>query len=139
MTALFRRKGANGHYCGLYEDLTTAQRNLLERKLRLAETELPVIASAKDDNSWFLLTSMRLAWESSGSAGFIPIEEICDAAVDLQGIAHTGKTKLQIDQIEIISSAGGEYKIEVEPGAPFLGVLHIFKNIAHRNNALRLP
>lgn len=59
--SIFRRKGADGAYTRLFDNMESGQRKALLGGLKLREAELPVIGSLRGPGSWLILTTERLA------------------------------------------------------------------------------
>ena len=66
LSSIFRRKGANGSYTRLFEDLEPVQKEALLKEAPLQEGELPVIGSVESQDTWLIITTERLVWRLKG-------------------------------------------------------------------------
>jgi hypothetical protein len=132
-TSIFRRKGGDGTYTRLFDNLDPSQRSMLLAKFKLGGSELPVIGSVQDSGNWLVLTTERLAWCIEGKRREIAANVIRDATADLKHLQHSDHSKLGMRQLQIVTMGDGEYSIELEPGAPLSGVWNVLKNLGARN------
>ena len=134
--SIFRRKGGDGVYTRLFDSLEPGQRSTLLSALELREAELPVIGSIRGPNSWLLLTTERLTWAIAGRRHELAAEIIHDTTADLKGLQDSGKSKLEMRTLQVITLAGEEYTIDLEPGQPLSGTWNVLKNLGARNRRL---
>lgn len=132
-TSVFRRKGQDGVYTRLFENLSSSQRKNLHAAQTLKSEELPVIASIEDADNWLLLTTDRLLWSIAGQRRELPVTAISDAKADLNKMQRTQITMLELEEIEIKTVSGELLTIVVEPGEPLSGIWAVLKNIGNRN------
>lgn len=131
--SIFRRKGGDGTYTRLFDNLDLSQRNMLLAEFKPNESELPVIGSIQDSSNWFILTTERLAWSIKGNRQEVAATVIRDATADLKQLQRSDHSKLGMSQLQIATLENGEYLIELEPGVPLSGVWNILKNLGARN------
>jgi hypothetical protein len=131
--AIFRRRGGDGTYTRLFDNLDPPQQSTLLAKLTLYESELPVIGSVKDADNWLVLTTERLVWSMRGEREEIVAEAIRDATIDLGQLQHCGHSKLGMRQLHVVTTGVGGYLIELEPGGPLSGTWSVLKNLGTRN------
>jgi hypothetical protein len=130
--SIFRRKGEDGAYTRLFDNLDPSQRSTLLAVFQLHESELPVVGSVHDSSNWLVLTTSRLAWSTKGECQEVAAAAIRDAKPDLKQIPGSD-SKLGLRQLQIITMGNGEYSIELEPGGPLSGTWNILKNLGARN------
>lgn len=131
--SIYRRRGGNGAYTRLFEDLEQSQQATLLAGLAQRDAELPVIGSLMSGDNWLILSTERLVWCADGKRSELPLLALRDTHVD-RGALRTGPSgKTTLDRIEIVTFDEGEHVIRVEPGPPFFGFLNVLKNIGTRN------
>jgi len=135
-TSIFRRKGGDGAYTRLFDNLDPSQRSTLLAEFKLNESELPVIGSIQDSSNWLVLTTERLAWSIEGKRREVAAIVIRDATADLKHLQLRDHSKLETKQLQIVTMGDGEHSIELEPGAPLSGVWNILKNLGTRNRGI---
>jgi len=135
-TSIFRRKGGDGTYTRLFDNLDPSQRSMLLAEFKLSESELPVIGSIQDSGNWLVLTTERLAWSIEGKRQEVAATVIRDATADLKQLQRSDHSKLGMRQLQIVTMGDGEYSIELEPGAPLSGVWNVLKNLGARNRGV---
>jgi hypothetical protein len=133
LSATFKRKGGDGHYTRLFDNLDPFQKEILLRQANLSDTELPIIGSAEAEDKWLLLTTDRLMWRSGDEFTALDVADIDDAVADFQKLMTTGSHKEQMRELQILTMNGEQRIIEVEEGAPLIGVWHVLKNLGVRN------
>jgi hypothetical protein len=134
--SIFRRRGGDGTYTRLFDNLDASQRTALFSMFKLRESELPVIGSVQDSDSWLVFTNERLVWSCGGQRQEVPADTVRDVTPDLQHLQH-GRAKLEMRHLQVVTMGGDEYRIEVEPGAPLSGVWNVLKNLGARNRRVR--
>jgi hypothetical protein len=133
LSAIFKRKGQDGKFTRLFENFELSQKEWLLQKVQLGEGELPVIGSAESQSKWMLVTTSRIVWYADAKMQSLPAEGIRDVVADLQKLVVTGRRKNQMTEIQILTMNGEQYTIEVEEGAPLMGVWNALKNLGARN------
>jgi hypothetical protein len=133
LSAVFIRKGQGGRYTRLFENLEPHQKQLLLREIQLFEEELPVIGSMESQDKWLLITTKRIIWHTGGKTKTLAIETVQDAVADFQKLLVTGIKKEQMREVRILTVDGGQHIIEIEEGAPLMGVWNVLKNLGARN------
>jgi len=128
--SIFRRKGADGSYTRLFDNLDPSRRSTLFALLKLGASELPVIGSIQDSGNWLVLTTERLVWSIGGERREVAAGAVRDATVDLKQLQHSD-SKLEMRQLQVVTMENGEHSIELEPGAPLSGVWNVLKNLGH--------
>jgi len=132
--SIFRRKGGDGTYTRLFDNLDATQRSTLFAVLKLRESELPVIGSVQDSGNWLVLTTERLVWSIRGERREVAANTVRDATADLKQLQRSD-SKLEMRQLQVVTMGDGEYPIELEPGAPLSGVWNVLKNLGARNRS----
>jgi len=133
LSRIFTRKGEDGHYTRLFENLESAQRRTLLSNARLSEGELPIIGSLESSQRWLLLTTQRIIWNLGERTQSLPLRAIRDVVSDFRKLVNTGRKKDQMRELQILTMGGEHYTIELEPGAPLIGTWNALKNIGAGN------
>jgi hypothetical protein len=131
--AIFRRKGRDGTYTRLFDNLDPLQQSTLLAKFKLRESELPVIGSVPESGNWLLLTTQRLIWSIVGERHEVAAEAIRDAKADYAQLQRCEHSKLRMLQLQVVTMGDGIYPIELEPGAPLSGTWSVLKHLGRRN------
>jgi len=135
-TLIFQRKGSEGSFTRLFENLDPPQRELLLRYVSLDPSELPVIGSVQGPDNWLILTTQRLEWSADGVRVGSYTDSILGVRMDLEAIRRKFRAKSESRHLEIVLSDGSCYTIELEPGMPLIGVWQVLRNLASRNTAM---
>ena len=130
--AIFRRRGRDGAYTRLFDNLDPSQRDTLVAALKLRESELPVIGSVKNSDNWLLLTTERLAWSIDGKCQELAAGAVHGAVIDF-GRLHAYGSKLKMYELQVVTMGNRKYSIELEPGEPLSGVWNILMHLGRRN------
>lgn len=138
LASVFKRRGANGRFTRLFDDLEETQKETLWLQAELSGDELAIIGSVEGPNQWLILTTRKLAWCRGGSKTVLPVEDIVDAVADLHALQQSGPTKAEMRQLQIITK-DGQQAIEVESGAPLSGVWNVLKGIGTANRQRNRP
>jgi hypothetical protein len=133
--SIFRRKGGDGTYTRLFDNLDPSQRSILLAELKLHESELAVIGSVQDSSNWLVLTTERLAWSIGGERREVAANAIRDATADLKQLQRSEHTKLGMRRLQVVTMGDGEHSIELEPGRPLSGTWNVLKNLGARNRS----
>jgi hypothetical protein len=130
--SIFQRKGGDGVYTRLVDNMDAGQRSTLLTAIKLRTTELPVIGSLRGPNNWLILTTERLVWTVAGDRHEIDVQAVRDASMDLKQLENS-QSKLEARTLRVATLEGDEYTIEVEPGQPLSGTWNVLKNLGTRN------
>jgi hypothetical protein len=133
LSTIFKRKGRDGRFTRLFENLESVQKDVLLKEVQLNEGELPVIGSAESQEKWLLVTTSRIVWRLGGKAKTLPVEAVRDVVADFQKLVATGRKKDQMKELQILATSGEQYTVEVEERAPLMGVWNALKNLGARN------
>lgn len=133
LSSVFRRRGRDGLYTRLFDDLDIHQQNLLRQQLQLDYEEVPIIGSVESQDKWLLITTRRIVWRSGDKTQSLQVEAVRDVVADFRRLVATGRTKEQMKELQILATNGEQYTIEVEAGAPLMGVWNALKNLGARN------
>jgi hypothetical protein len=134
--SIFRRKGGDGVYTRLFDNLDIEQQDMLLSKFTVADWEIPVIGSSQDPDNWLVLTTGRLVWSLDGNRQEIPAAAVSDAIPDKKDLWHISN-KLKMRRLQVITVNSDKYLIEIEPGAPLIGVWNVLKHLGKRNQNTR--
>lgn len=130
LSAVFRRKGQDGHYTRLFDKLDAAQKGSLMKKVDLEEGELPIIGSVEGVKIWFMLTTRRIVWHRKNQTQCLSNEEILSAMPDINKFA---RDKHHLRELQITTKRNDQHIIEVEEGVPFYGVWNALRTLSARN------
>lgn len=136
LSAIFKRKGRDGCYTRLFENLDAQQQEALLKQVHLDEKELPVIGGAETADKWFLLTTTRITWRSGDKTESLNVKDIRDAVADFRKLVAMGRRKDKMRELQILTMNGEQHTVELEEGAPLMGVWNALKNLGSRNRRL---
>lgn len=128
-TSIFKRKGGNGRFTKLFEEFDDALKSQLLGSVRMREDELPILAFIEDVHRWLLLTTQRVCWRADGEVQKLPTLAI----VDVKPIDFGTVQKAEMNKLMVKTADGGQFVLEVEQGAPFLGIWNVLVNAMERN------
>ena len=138
LSSVFRRKGHNGQYTRLFEDLESFHRNALLENVQLNRGELPVIGGVASQDRWLMITTERVVWRVGDKTHAVSVTDIRDAVADFHGLQASGCTKLQMRELRIETMTHEQHVIEVEEGGPLSGVWNALKNLGARNRQTKV-
>ena len=133
LTSIFKRRGHDGNYTRLFENLEPAHRETLLSKIELERSELPVIGSVEGYDNWLIITTERVVWHSAGREQSLRVRDIQDVVADFQGLVATGRKKEEMRELQVLCANGERQTLELEAGAPLMGVWNALKNLGTRN------
>ena len=133
--SIFRRKGGDGAYTRLFDNLDPSQQSTLVAVFQLRKSEIPVIGSVQDSDNWLVLTTERLAWSIEGERQEVAVEAIRDATADLKQLQRGAQSKLGMRHLQVVTMSDDEYSIDLEPGEPLSGTWNVLKNLGARNRS----
>jgi hypothetical protein len=133
LTAIFKRKGQDGRYTRLFENLEPSQRESLLKEISLHVGELPVIGSAESHDTWLIVTTDRIVWRLKGKTQTLSVDDVWHVKADLPKMVATGVRKHQLRELQVETVAHEQRTIEVEEGAPLMGVWNALMNLGARN------
>ncbi len=128
LAAIFRRKGHDGRYTRLFENLEPAQQEALLKEVSLHEGELPVIASAESHDRWLILTTQRIICRMDGKTQTLSVQDVWHVKADFHKMVATGVSKRQLRELQIETVSHEQRTIEVEEGAPLMGIWNALMN-----------
>ncbi|WP_186002285.1 hypothetical protein [Mycobacterium sp. KBS0706] len=130
---VFIRRGGNGQYISLFEDLDSEKKKEIISKVKLGKMEMPVVGGIFSNNHWILLTTDRLIWCSDMVEKSVKIDEMRNASVNLLELKKMGQTKNQMTRLILKTCSGDEHSIEIEAGPPFSGLWNVLKSLGLKN------
>ena len=133
MSTIFTRKGKNGNYTRLFDNLEPDQQRALLGNVRLSDGELPIIGSLETSEKWLLVTTRRIVWNLGKKTQSLPLEAIRDVVADFRKMVRDGITKDQLRELQVLAMNGKPHILELEPGAPLIGTWNALKNIGAVN------
>lgn len=134
LEAVFRRRGRNGVYTRLFDDMTVDQQRALREYAELSNDELPIAGSVESPDQWLILTTRRLVWSQGESVRVIEVSKIIDTVADFRELQRLGRGKAEMQELQVKTKAG-MHAIAVEPGAPLSGMWSVLKSIGRHNRA----
>ncbi len=133
LSAVFERKGRDGRYTRLFENLEPSQQDILLKEVSLREGELPVIGSAESQDNWLIVTTERIVWHLKGKTRTLSVHDVRHVKADFTKMVVTGVRKDQLHELQIETVGHEQCTIEVEEGAPLMGVWNALMNLGARN------
>jgi hypothetical protein len=124
--SIFRRRGRDGNYTRLFDNLDAEQKNIVQREFSSVGAELPVVASVQNSANWFVMTTERLIWSINGNRGEIAISLV-------EGVMPGTRQRKREMSTLLIKTPFGGHLIELEPGSPLVGVWSILLHLSGRN------
>lgn len=133
LSAIFRRKGADGERTRLFDSLDMDKKQVLMRSVALGDQELAVLGNVVDDNNWVCLTTERLVWSRNSCREMLRISDISDAVVDLHELQRKQESKASMRELLVVTFSGNRHSVFLEAGLPLSGVWHVLKHVGDRN------
>ena len=131
----FLRKGHDGLYTRVFENLDQSQRDFLLEVVPLQEGDRPVIGSLQRADKWLLITTQKVVWRSGEETRSIPTSEILQVSADFNSLFQSGGTKLQLKELQIETVNRESHTVEVEEGSPLIGVWNVLKQLGNLNKS----
>lgn len=132
MVSIFRRKGREGRYAKLFDNLEQWQKDFLTTEMPLHDEEVPVIGGVEGPEKWFLITTHRIVWRAKGSTHAIPIHRVSEASMDFR-LLTSPRAKLETQELQITTLDDKRYTFPTEEGSPIIGVWNVLMHIGFRN------
>ena len=141
LSSIFRRRGANGTYTRLFDNLDVLQKERLLSTIELRDDELSVIGSMPNADNCALLTTRRLVWYFEGARRCVLMEDIRDVVADFNKHNYGSDTKQKLNELIVVTMDRGKQLITLELGAPLFGTWNVLKNVGsvNRNRVARIP
>lgn len=133
LSAIFERKGRDGRYTRLFENLEPSQQEALLKEVSLNAGELPVIGSVESQGTWLVVTTERIVWRLRSQTRTVFVHDVWHVRADLPRMVATGVRKDQLRELEIETVGHEHCTIEVEEGAPLMGVWNALMNLGASN------
>lgn len=132
MAHIFVKKGGEGEYTKLFENVSFYNKELLLNDFLLRETELPVILGFEIPAEWILLTTERIIWRYKGQISSVENSQIesVENYIELQRRVIFLKRP---DEIEITTKSKEKIIIHTEKGFPLYGIWNVLTYLAWRN------
>lgn len=131
---IFLKKGGEGNYTKLFENLLPFQREVIAQKSEIQISEAPIVGGYKDDKEWILLTTKKLVWQCGTSSFVLPLSEIINADVDFDKMIANRLTMNDVREIEIEADSFNKIVLKMEAGYPLSGMWNILLHLSWRNN-----
>src|SRR5947209_3950893 len=87
LTNIFLRKGGEGKYTKLFNNLEPETATLLLCPAPILQDAIPVVGGYKDPGEWLLITTGSMIWHSDGMRTELASKEIRHATVDFDKMA----------------------------------------------------
>jgi hypothetical protein len=134
LSSVYLRKGGNGRLAGLFDDIDSGSRQLLQEEVGvLSGSELPIVGFMFSGDRWLLLTTEKLYYAFGGTKLTINNADIEVAGVDLLEMQSSQISKHEINTLELNLIGGSKVVIPFESGAPLFGLWHVLNSIGARN------
>jgi hypothetical protein len=129
---IFRQRGGGDEFTSPAEKLTPARFVYLKT---VAEGE-PIIAKVTSDKEWFVLTESFVVLPSRNKVRRVPFVEICDVEISKSDFRNP-RIKTEGGSLDVGLQDGTGFRIKVEPGGPYFGLLNVLMRIATINRGPR--
>ncbi|MBL0317860.1 MAG: hypothetical protein IPP74_00905 [Alphaproteobacteria bacterium] len=133
LCGIFRRKGGNGIYTKIYDELDLLAKELLQKQVQETDDEKLVIAGIINSSEWQLITTKKIIWGTHGVIKSINFEELIDALVDLPKLMKDNVRLVDNTELVVITKDGQRTILKLEAGKSFSGIWNIIKFIGLRN------
>ncbi len=129
MTAIFLRKGGEGHRTRLFDNLAAREQSTLLRAAQLEPGETAVVGHVADHSEWCMITTRRLIWKNKDGSGSVELAGIRRIVHDMVADIQNGRwDKNQWQDLRIEDETGQVATLMLEEGRPFFAVW----NLLHR-------
>jgi len=103
-------------------------RSALNAEGRFTEDEHPFLAFVEDDQTWTVVTLIRVVWKRSGCVSQMRIEDLKEATIPEEVLRTLSpETKASMNRLRLVSKDGSEAAVAFEPGAAFAGFWNVVK------------
>lgn len=134
LRAIFIRKGKETDRTKVFENLAAEIRTKLLARAALLTCELPVVASVLNQDRWVLITTTRIVAVERDQTTNVDLNLLRDATVDLLADVRQGnRSKDELSILRLSLEGGKEQLIQVESGAPHIGIWNVLKHAAGQN------
>lgn len=132
MSHIFTKKGREGEYTKLFENVSIYNKELLFNDVSLRENELPVILGFEIPAEWILLTTERIIWRYKGQIRSVENAHIDNVEnyIEMQRRAIFHKKP---DEIEILVKSDQKIIIHTEEGSSKFGIWSVLNYLVSRN------
>jgi meiotically up-regulated gene 157 (Mug157) protein len=131
MSHIFLKKGREGEYTKLFENVSIYNKELLLNDISLRENELPVILGFEIPAEWILLTTERIIWRYKGQIRSVENADIenVENYIEMQKRAIFLKKP---DEIEVLAKSN-KIIIHTEEGSSKFGIWSVLNYLVSRN------
>jgi hypothetical protein len=129
---IFRQRGGGDEFTSPAEKLTPARFAYLKT---VAEGE-PIIAKVTSAKDWFVLTESFLVLPSRNKVRRVPFVGICGVEISKSDFRNP-RIKTEGGSLDVGLQDGTGFRIKVEPGGPYFGLLNVLMRIATINRGPR--
>lgn len=124
----FQKSGGDGQATKRFSSFGEQVQSQFIGLAGVGQGEVPAIGHVGAAGEWMVITSDRIVWSDRRGQYSLALKELADATVQGDALlAARGKDHLQ--EIVVVTKSK-RYTIEVESGAPFIGVWNALKMAA---------
>jgi len=132
--AIFKRKGKETSNTRLYDNLPDATKRNLTVTAAVNGDDLPVIVSNPREDYWVIVGTKYIMLIDRGHSTLIDGTKLASVDVNFDEIFTSHKpSKANIKHLWLKDNSGVKSAIEVEQGAPLIGVLNVLMHITMLN------
>jgi hypothetical protein len=130
---VFRQRGGGDEFTSPAEKLTPARFAYLKT---VAAGE-PIIAKVTSAKECFVLAESFLVLPSRNKVCRVPFVELCDVEISKSDFRNP-RIKTESGSLDVGLQDGTGFRIKVEPGGPYFGLLNVLMRIATINRGPRV-
>ncbi len=116
----FLRSGGGGEFTKPFTEFPEDLQRRLATAAGLLPDEVAAIACGFDEDSWIVLTNVRLVFQDSEGVKSLYSDEIEDVRMDHRYMQRVGG-KQNMDRLDVITHRGEIVRLSLEAGYPFFG------------------
>lgn len=121
---LFRRSGGTTGCSGLFAELRSDLRAIIQTGARIGDGELPIVASVVDDRHWLVATTDRVIFRAGGEVTSLPLNQVEEAhSLALEDGSVEGENVL------VLIAHGQRYEVQIEAGYPMGGIWNVIRRL----------
>lgn len=128
----FRRSGEDGESTRVFGAFPAEVQARLTDLADVGATEVPAVATFRNDTEWMLVTSDRVIWPEDGGVASMSLTEVKDATVIPRDLLAAGG-KGKVEKVTVVTGDNQQVPIRVEAGRPLSGVWNAMKMVANWN------
>ena len=137
LISIFKRKTKHinkSKIVKVFSDVSDETKFQLFSKVKLMEEEEPAILGFANSQNWFLLTNIRLFFQTEEATHSIVLKKIKKSEIDQKIILSSVSALKENKLVQITMDNGNVLSVDVcESGAVCLAMLHVFQWIGSKN------